>query len=110
MATIQTEIEKAVNDARKSQEQQANELASTLSGVQQTLATITNQLQQFTTFKAQLEQVASTVEGQHQQFTTFRSQFEETTSTVEHLTTCYSRHKMAATAKICRFWKFPARV
>jgi hypothetical protein len=87
MAAIKVEIEKAVNDARKAQEQQANALASTLSGVQQTLATITDQLQQFTTFKTQLEQVASTVEGQHQQFATFRSQFEETTSTVEHLTT-----------------------
>src|SRR6266566_8662422 len=94
MATIQTKIEKAVNDARKSQEQQANELASTLSGVQQTLATITNQLQQFTTFKAQLEQVASTVEGQHQQFTTFRSQIEEITSTVEHLTTSLEAPRM----------------
>jgi len=87
MATIKAEIEKAVNDARKAQEQQANALASTLSSVQQTLATITDQLQQFATFKAQLEQVASTVEGQYQQFTTFRSQFEEIISTVEHLTT-----------------------
>ncbi len=86
MATIKAEIEKAVNDARKAQEQQANALASTLSGVQQTFTTITDQLQQLATFKAQLEQAASTAEGQHQQFTTFRSQFEEITSTVEHLT------------------------
>lgn len=89
MAAVKAEIEKAVNEARKAQEQQANALASTLSGVQQTLATITDQLQQFTTFKAQLEQVASTVEGQRQQFVTFRSQVEEITSTVEHLTTSF---------------------
>ena len=86
MATIKAEIEKAVNDARTAQEQQANELARAFSGVQQTLTTITDQLQQFATFKAQLEQVASLAEGQRQQFTTFRSQFEETTSTVAHLT------------------------
>lgn len=86
MAAIKAEIEKAVNDARQAQEQQANALASTLSSVQQTLATITGQLQQFATFKVQLEQVASTVEGQRQQFATFRSQCEEITSTVEHLT------------------------
>jgi archaellum component FlaC len=89
MAAVKAEIEKAVNEARKAQEQQANALASTLSGVQQTLATITDQLQQFTTFKAQLEQVVSTVEGQRQQFVTFRSQVEEITSTVEHLTTSF---------------------
>lgn len=76
MATIKAEIEKAVNDARKAQEQQATALASTLSGVQQTLTTITDQL----------EQVASKAEGHRQQFTTFRSQFEEITSTVAHLT------------------------
>jgi len=87
IAAIRAEIEKAVNDARNSQEQQANEFARALSGVQQTLATITNQLQQFTTFRAQLEQVASTAEDQRQQFTTFRAQFEEITSTVEHLVT-----------------------
>jgi hypothetical protein len=86
MATIKAEIEKAVNDARKAQEQQTNALASTLSGVQQTLTTITDQLQQLAAFKAQLEQVASIAEGQRQQFTTFRSQFEEITSTVAHLT------------------------
>src|SRR6266700_7012570 len=55
LATIKAEIEKAVNDARKAQEQQANALASTLSGVQQTFTTITDQLQQLATFKAQLE-------------------------------------------------------
>src|SRR5260370_32620530 len=86
MATIKAEIEQAVNDARKGQEQQGNALASTLFGVQQTLTTITDQLQQFAIFKAQLEQVASLAEGQCQQFTTFRSQFEEITSTVAHLT------------------------
>jgi acetolactate synthase small subunit len=86
MATIKGEIEQAVNDARKAQEQQANALARALSNVQQTLATITDRLQEFATFKAQLEQVASIAEGQRQQFTTFRSQFEEITSTVEHLT------------------------
>src|SRR5260370_3366149 len=100
MATIKAEIEQAVNDARKAQEQQANALASTLFGVQQTLTTITEQLQQFAIFKAQLEQVASLAEGQCQQFTTFRSQFEEITSTVAHLTTSledlhgnYTSHK-----------------
>ena len=100
MATIKAEIEQAVNDARKAQEQQANALASTLFGVQQTLTTITDQLQQFAIFKAQLEQVASKAEGQRQQFTTFRSQFEEITSTVAHLTTSlealqvkYTSHK-----------------
>src|SRR5260370_27548659 len=86
MATIKAEIEQAVNDARKAQEQQANALASTIFGVQQTLTTITDQLQQFAIFKAQLEQVASIAEGQRQQFTTFRPQFEEITSTVAHLT------------------------
>jgi archaellum component FlaC len=100
MATIRAEIGKAVNDARNSQKQQANELAQAFSDVQQTLTSITNQLQQFTTFKAQLEQVASTVEGQRQQFTTFRSQVEEITATVAHLTTSlealqvkYTSHK-----------------
>jgi hypothetical protein len=81
MATIRAEIEQAVNEARKSQEQQAQAQAATVAtkfaGLQQTLVTITNQLQQ----------VASTVEGQHQQFTTFRSQFEKTTATVAHLAT-----------------------
>jgi hypothetical protein len=86
MATIRAEIEQAVNDARNSQEQQANEFASTLSGVQQTLTTITDQLQHFATVKAQLEQVASLAEGQRQQFTTFRSQVEVIPSTVAHLT------------------------
>jgi hypothetical protein len=90
MTVIKAEIEKAVNETRTAQEQQANALAATLSGVQQTLATITDQLQQVATFKAQLEQVAGAVEGQRQQLatlTTFGSQFEAITSTVEHLAT-----------------------
>jgi hypothetical protein len=59
MATIKAEIETVVNDARKTQEQQANALASTLSGVQQTLTTITDQLAQFTTAQQTLAQQMS---------------------------------------------------
>jgi len=61
MATIRAEIEKAVNDARNSQKQQANELAQAFSDVQQTLTSITNQLQQFTTFRSQVEEITATV-------------------------------------------------
>lgn len=94
MALIKAEIDKAVNEARQSQEQQAQAQAATLSDLQQTLATITNQLEQFTTFQHQLEQVASTVEGQPQQFTTFRSQLEEITTTVAHLGTSVETLKL----------------
>ena len=59
MATIKAEIETVVNDARKAQEQQVNALASTLSGVQQTLTTITDQLAQFTTAQQTLAQQMS---------------------------------------------------
>jgi len=61
MATIRAEIEKAVNDARNSQKQQANELAQAFSDVQQTLTSIMNQLQQFTTFRSQVEEITATV-------------------------------------------------
>src|SRR5713226_8007616 len=67
MVAIKAEIERAVNEARKRQEQQAQEFAGTLSTVQQALATITEQLQQVATFKSQLEQVAGAVEDQHRQ-------------------------------------------
>lgn len=91
MALIKAEIDKAVNEVGQSQEQRAQAqeatVTATLSDLQQTLASITIQLQQFTTFKQQLELVASTVEGQGQQFTTFKSQLEEMTSTVTRLGT-----------------------
>lgn len=91
MALIKTEIEKAVNEARQTQERQAHAqsetVAATFSDLQRTLTSITNQLQQFTTFQNQLEQVASTVEGQRQQFTSFRLKVEEMTTTVAHLGT-----------------------
>jgi hypothetical protein len=91
MALIKAEIDKAVQEARQSQEQQAQTqeatVTATLSDLQQTLASITIQLQQFTTLQQQLEQVASTVEGQHQQFDTLRLQLEGMTTTVAHLGT-----------------------
>ena len=89
MALIKAEIDQTVREARQSQEQQAQAQAATvtatLSELQLTLAAITDQLQQFTTFQQQLEQVAGAVEGQRQQFTTFRSQLEGMTTTVAHL-------------------------
>lgn len=91
MAAVKAEIDKAVNEARnearQSQERQAATVAAVFSGLQQTLATITNQLQQFTALQHQLEEIASTVEGQGQQFITFRSQLEGMTSTVARLGT-----------------------
>jgi phage-related protein len=99
MATIKAEIEQAVNEARKSQEQQAHEFAGALSTVQQALATITDQLQQVASFKSQLEQVAGAVEDQRQQFTTFRSQAEAITSSVEQLTTSLETLKVKHTPR-----------
>src|SRR5260370_36425765 len=64
MATIKAEIETAVNDARKAQEQQTNAFASTLSCVQQTLTTITDQLAQLTTAQQTLAQQMSAHSGQ----------------------------------------------
>ena len=83
MAVIKAEIERAENEVRVAQEQQAQEFAGALSSVQQALTTITDQLQQVATFKLQLEQIAGAVEGQHQQF---RMKVETITSHVEHLT------------------------
>ena len=87
MALMKAEIDKVVNEVRQNQEQQAARVTATLSDLQQTLASISSQLQHFTTFKQQLEQVASTVEDQDQQFATFKSQLEEMTTTVTHLGT-----------------------
>jgi hypothetical protein len=85
MAHINAEIDKVVNEVRQNQEQQAARVTATLSDLEQTLASITSQLQHFTTFKQQLEQVASTVEDQDRQFATLRSQLEGMTTTVAHL-------------------------
>jgi len=73
MAALKAEIERAVNEARKSQEQQAREFAGTLSTVQHALATITDQLTQLTTaqqtlaqqMKAQSDQIATVTSETH---------------------------------------------
>jgi Homeodomain-like domain len=63
MAAIKAEIERAVNEARKGQEQQAQEFAVTLSTVQQALATISDQLTQ--QMKAQSDQIATVASETH---------------------------------------------
>jgi len=106
MALIKAEIEKAVHETRTNLEQQASAqvttVAATLSGVQQALTTITDQLTQLTITQQaltgqvtnqsdQLQQLNQNAHDQHQQFSTFKAQLEHTASTAE------SQHQQFAT-------------
>ena len=97
MVAIQAEIERTVNEARQSQEQQAQEFAEAISSVQQALAALTLQFQHVATFKEQLEHVTATVEGQQQQF---RVKIEAITSSVEHLAASVEALKVKPTLRL----------
>ncbi len=114
MAIIKAEIEKEVNEARANQEQQTNAqaatVATTLNGMQQALATITDQLAHLTTTQQALAQqvngqgehlhhLSLSTRDQHQQFTTFKTQCEGIASTIEQLTASFEALEVNHTSR-----------